>query len=264
MTDLMSAVASLQNDNIRFGYRQYQAPMLAAFRPHAHDLWEILYVPGGNAFCMIEGRRYRLSGPTLILHRPARIHRIQVEGDTVYEHYSLMCDADTLLPEAVRQIPEDVELIRLANEEPVEELFREMRMHYEQFGESCCKNLFPALIEELFHKILALIGENQPQQPISEDATVRMATDYISRHIIALESVEELCTALGVTKKRLYDLFIRHMLLAPKRYIQVKRLALVQMALRNCSSPKTLLMQYGFRDYEAFRSAYYRFYTQEP
>ena len=104
----------------------------------------------------------------------------------------------------------------------------------------------------------------QTQQPISEDATVHVATAYISKHIIALESVEELCTALGVTKKRLYDLFIRHMLLAPKRYIQVKRLALVQMALRNCSSPKTLLMQYGFRDYEAFRSAYYRFYTQEP
>ena len=264
MTDLMSAVASLQNDNIRFGYRQYQAPMLAAFRPHAHDLWEILYVPGGNAFCMIEGRRYRLSGPTLILHRPARIHRIQVEGDTVYEHYSLMCDADTLFSEMVRQIPAEVELIRLPAQSSVEALFREMRLHYEQSFESCYKNVFPALIEDLFRMILAAIEEGQSQEAISEDATVRLATAYISKHIIALESVEELCTALGVTKKRLYDLFIRHMLLAPKRYIQVKRLALVQMALRNCTNPKTLLMQYGFRDYEAFRSAYYRFYTEEP
>jgi AraC-like DNA-binding protein len=260
----MSAVASLQNDNIRFGYRQYQAPMLAAFRPHAHDLWEILYVPGGNAFCMIEGRRYRLSGPTLILHRPARIHRIQVEGDTVYEHYSLMCDADTLFPDMVRQIPADVELIRLPAQSSVEALFREMRLHYEQSFESCYKNVFPALIEDLFRKILTAIEEGQSQESISEDATVRLATAYISKHIIALESVEELCTALGVTKKRLYDLFIRHMLLAPKRYIQVKRLALVQMALRSCTNPKTLLMQYGFRDYEAFRSAYYRFYTEEP
>lgn len=264
MTDLMSAVALLQNDNIRFGYRQYQAPMLAAFRPHAHDLWEILYVPGGNAFCMIEGRRYRLSGPTLILHRPARIHRIQVEGDKVYEHYSLMCDADALYPELARQIPEDVELVRLAGQSAVPELFREMRMHYEQSSGDCYKSVFPALIEELFHKIITAIHEKQTQEPISEDPVVRVATAYISKHIIALESVEELCTALSVTKKRLYDLFIRHMLLAPQRYIQVKRLALVQMALRSCPTPKTLLMQYGFRDYEAFRSAYYRFYTQEP
>lgn len=264
MTDLMSAVTTLQNDNIRFGYRQYQAPMLAAFRPHAHDLWEILYVPGGNAFCMIEGRRYRLSGPTLILHRPARIHRIQVEGDKVYEHYSLMYAADTLLPELVRQIPEDVELIRLSQLPKVNELFREMRMHYEQSAGACFKSVFPTLVEELFHQILEAIGTGQTQAPISEDTMVRIATAYISKHIIALESVEELCTALGVTKKRLYDLFIRHMLLAPQRYIQVKRLALVQMALRSCTNPKTLLLQYGFRDYEAFRSAYYRFYTQEP
>ena len=93
---------------------------------------------------------------------------------------------------------------------------------------------------------------------------VRSATTYISRHIVALESVEELCTAMGVTKKRLYDLFIRHMLIAPKRYIQAKRLALVQVALRTCSKPEILLLQYGFRDYEAFRNAYSRFYTQEP
>ena len=121
-----------------------------------------------------------------------------------------------------------------------------------------------ALIEDLFGKILKLIQQGQEQLPISEDTLVHVATEYISRHIVALESVEELCTALGVNKKRLYDLFIRHMLLAPKRYIQVKRLALVQMALRSCSNPKILLMQYGFRDYEAFRNAYYRFYTEEP
>ncbi len=264
MTDLMSAVATLQEDNIRFSYRQYQAPMLAAFRPHAHDLWEILYVPGSNAFCMIEGRRYRLSGPTLILHRPARIHRIQVEGDRVYEHYSLMCDADTMLPDLVKQIPEDVELLRLQEDPAVESLFREMRLHYEQSSGTSYKRVFQILMEELFHKILDAIAANRCQDPISEDPMVRAATTYIGRHIIALESVEELCTALGVTKKRLYDLFIRHMLIAPKRYIQVKRLALIQVALRSCTNPKTLLLQYGFRDYEAFRNAYYRFYTQDP
>lgn len=264
MTDLMSAVATLQNDNIRFNYRQYQAPMLAAFRPHAHALWEILYVPGGNAFCMIEGRRYRLSGPTLILHRPARIHRIQVESDAVYEHYSLMCDADTLIPELVKQIPEDVELLQVQNDPSVESLFREMKLHYDQSSDSSFKQIFQVLMEELFHKILDAVAADRCQDPISEDPTVRAATTYIGRHIIALESVEELCTALGVAKKRLYDLFIRHMLIAPKRYIQVKRLALIQVSLRSCSNPRTLLLQYGFRDYEAFRTAYTRFYTQEP
>lgn len=261
MRDPMSA---MQRDNIRFGYRQYEAPMLAAFRPHAHALWEILYVPRGNAFSMIEGRRYRFSGPTLILHRPARVHRIQVEGDTVYEHYSLMCDAELLIPDLVRQLPEDVELIRLQPNSPVESLFREMRQHCEQSGESAEKPVLALLMEELFRRILELVRTQRVQTPISEDHTVHAATDYISRHIVALESVEELCTALGVPKKRLYDLFIRHMLLAPKRYIQVKRLALVQMALRNCNTPHILLMQYGFRDYEAFRNAYYRFYTEEP
>lgn len=264
MTDLMSAVASLQSDNIRFAYRQYQAPMLAAFRPHAHDLWEILYVPLGNAFCMIEGRRYRLTGPSLILHRPARIHRIQVEGDNVYEHYSLMCEADVMVPDLIRQIPEDVEILQIREDGPLVALFREMRMHYEQSGGAPNKESFQGLIESLFWKILDAIHDDRCQDPISEDAMVRSATTYISRHIVALESVEELCTAMGVTKKRLYDLFIRHMLIAPKRYIQAKRLALVQVALRTCSKPEILLLQYGFRDYEAFRSAYSRFYTQEP
>jgi len=101
VTDLKSAVASLQEDTIRFNHRQYQAPMMAAFRPHAHDLWEVLYLPYGNAYCMIEGRRYRLPAHTLIIHRPARIHRIHVEGDTVYEHYSLMCDAPSLIPDGI-------------------------------------------------------------------------------------------------------------------------------------------------------------------
>ena len=264
MTDLKSAVKSLQADNIRFAYRQYQAPMLAAFRPHAHDLWEILFVPNSKAFCMIEGRRYRLSGPTLILHRPARIHRIQVEGDNVYEHYSLMCDADVMFPELVRQIPEDVELLRLRDDGPVAALFREMRMHYENSEGDSYKQAFHGLMEALLQKVVDAIGEDNCIDPLSEDAMVRAATTYISRHIVALESVEELCTAMGVTKKRLYDLFIRHMLIAPKRYIQVKRLALVQVALRSCAKPEILLMQYGFRDYDAFRNAYYRFYTQEP
>jgi len=264
VSDLMSAASSLRKDSIHFAYRQYQAPMLAAFRPHAHPVWEILYVPRGNAFCMIEGRRYRLSGPTLLLHRPARIHRIQVEGDTVYEHYSLICDLDSLFPELVQQIPHDAEVVSLPAHSCEEALFQEIQLHRDQAQAPNQGNVLQALVEELLHKLLETLLQERIQVPFSEDTTVRTAIAYISQHIVALESVEELCIALGITKKRLYDLFIRHMLLAPQRYIQVKRLALVQMALRNCSNPKTLLLQYGFRDYEAFRSAYYRFYTQEP
>lgn len=253
-----------QRKEIMINQWAYQNPLSAQLYPHAHDLWELLFIIRGNVSCMVEGKRYPLYDHSLILVRPACTHRVHIEGDLPYEYCSLMCDLPNLLPEMAARIPEDVDVVHFRDNEQIAALFWQMNLHYQQAPKESYTAVFITLIRELLQEILAAVEDQGVQKPMLEDPVVNEAVKYIGENIMTLTGIEEICGVLGVSKSRLYNLFIRHMLISPQRYIQVKRLALVQMALRSEDCPPELPRKYGYKDKAAVERAYYRFYRSVP
>lgn len=137
----------MKND-IFFCHRFFQNPMSIPLRPHAHDLWELLFITQGNVSCMIEGKRYPVEDYSLIVVRPTQIHRMQLAGDCPYEYCSLMCDIPTLFPELAAHIPEDIRILNFKNDMTVSTIFSEMKRQYEGRRNVAYQDSLMLLIED--------------------------------------------------------------------------------------------------------------------
>ena len=247
-----------RNNCISIGAYRHESPAPDKFLPHAHDLWELIYVIRGNVSCAIEGRKYPLQAHSLMIVRPAYIHRVHIVGNVPYEFFSMWCDASDIVEMFDDMLDETVEVINFGEEGQIYELFQSIYGSYDRNSDT--ENLHP-MAEALFTELLEAAAGHCVQSPVSENPIVRRATEYISDHIMDMMTVDEICVNLGITWNRLYNLFIRHLMISPKRYIQAKRLALMQMVLREGEDPSHLLQVFGYKDEKSFKNAYRRFYS---
>ena len=233
------------------------------YSTHTHNAYELIYFLDGDATHVIEDRKYKLKKGDLILIRPFQYHFIQIDTPARYERYDILFDVEKHNVESARLIPNDIEVINLAGNEIIEDIFRKCDLYYQKSNRDTFEKIVSHLLSELFYNITLF------PHPLSETTTtlsplISKALKYTNNNLCTVAGIEEIAEHLFVSESYLFRLFQKELHQTPKKYIMEKRLFLAQKMIRDGEKPTTVCERCGFGDYTTFYRNYITFFGYSP
>ena len=230
---------------------------------HTHNSYELIYFLDGDATHVIEDRKYKLKKGDLILIRPFQYHFIQIDAPSRYERYDILFDVEKHNVESARLIPDAMEVINLARNDIIEDLFRKCDLYFQNSDRDTFEKIFAHLLSELFYNIILF------PHPLSETTTtlsplISKALKYTNNNLCTVTGIEEIAEHLFVSESYLFRLFQKELHQTPKKYIMEKRLLLAQKMIRDGEKPTTVCERCGFGDYTTFYRNYLTFFGYSP
>ena len=234
-----------------------------AYSMHTHSMYELIYFLEGDATHVIEGRRYKLNKGDLILIRPLQYHFIQIDSPADYERYDILFDAQRHSVESVSLIPEEIEVISLANNPIADDILRKTDYYRANCDPEIFAKLLSHLLCELFYN-LSLVSSTSEKEKPTVSPLLEKALIYINENLCTLHGVEEIAAKLFISESYLFRLFKTELHQSPKKYITDKRLLMAQSMIENGERPASVYEKCGFGDYTAFYRSYKAFFGHAP
>lgn len=241
----------------------FEDPLKIPFKTHAHDKWEFLFIVKGNPICMIEGRRYAVQEGTLLVFKPAQIHRVHASGGHPYEYFSLMCDEAILSLQSIRRFSVSAGILTFKKPKRIHRMFSEINAQCQNISLDSSARVKLLTIEALMKSVEEELKNDSPVL-LSEDAVVVAAVSFIESNLHRITRLNQICDAVGVRKERLYDRFIHNMLISPMKYVRAKRTALAKADSSTVENRVAVLKKYGFKNEKLFDEEYMSFYRSVP
>ena len=253
------------DEQILFNHFYEEYPEPTTYVPHSHDVCELLLLKKGDAHYTTRGRKYKLREDDLIFARPSEIHDIVPQKSSPYERYNILFDEKTLPFDIWKKIPADTDVINFHNVRSVLELFERMDYYRSRLEGAALKVALTASVQEIYVNIvLEMETAKNENKYIQTNDVVCRAIAYIDENLTTLTDIEEVASALFITKSHLHHLFMRHLRISPKKYIVQKRLTLAQREIALGARPTEICRMCGFTDYSAFYRAYRSHFGKSP
>ncbi|WP_270937530.1 helix-turn-helix domain-containing protein [Falsiroseomonas oryzae] len=133
----------------------------------------------------------------------------------------------------------------------------------------CAEGLAMSLVE-MVAGALAPGTAVTPQRRATREAmrVLRSAEDFLRQHLARPVYRDELCAALGVSRRKLHDAFVATVGMSPAAYLKLRRLALARRALRQAGPGQTLVksvaLSHGFWHLGYFAKDYREMFGETP
>ena len=234
-----------------------------AYSMHTHNAYELICFLDGDATHVIEDRKYKLKKGDLILIRPFQYHFIQIDAPAKYERYDILFDIEKHRVESVSMIPENMEVINIAGNSIIEDIFRKCDLYYQNSDRDTFEKILSHLLSELFYNI-SLFPQPHSKNTTTLSPLISKALKYANDNLCTLTGIEEIANHLFVSESYLFRLFRKELHQTPKKYIMEKRLLLAQKMIREGEKPTVVFERCGFGDYTAFYRNYTAFFGRPP
>lgn len=234
------------------------------YYPHAHDNYELIFYKQGNIVYSAEGETYHLSCNDLVITRPFITHEINIDGDGDYERYFILFDENILPFSFLENLPPQHRILHFDKNDSIVGLFDKMDFYCEHLSGEKLKMMLTNLIQEVCVNVTMASESAQENYLSRQNDLVSTAVAYIDHNLLTLNSIEDICRELYVTKSHLHHLFMKHLHVTPKKYITTKRLAMAQREICFGGKPTEVYSKCGFTDYSAFYRAYKSHFGRSP
>ncbi len=249
-------LSAYSDSGIGYNHTLSEKPDDCDFRLHSHDVCEFTFVLSGEVSWVIEGRNYKIRKNDLIILRPNVVHGVHVHGDEVYERYNIVFDDKVMADNALNDIPSAIEVVNFSSNTYVTDLFKKLDFYVKSFSGERARMLISNIVEELvFNLTLQTSGKADGNITLLNPILSR-ALEYIDERYTECISVEDICRELYISKSHLHSLFIQHLNISPKKYVNLKRLAYAQRLIRSGKKPYAVYQECGFSDYASFYRNY--------
>ena len=250
-------------DRMFFKHETSENLPCGTYSMHTHNVYELIYFVNGDATHVIEDRKYKLKKGDLILIRPFRYHFIQIDSPTVYERYDILFDVEKNRVESAKLIPEETEVINIAGNTIIEELFRKCDVYSEISDKDTFEKLLSHILSELFYNITLFPGASS-ETTANLSPLLSKALKYANDNLCTISGVEELANHLFVSESYLFRLFKKELYRTPKKYVMEKRLLIARNMILNGEKPTDVSVRCGFGDYTTFYRNYVTFFGHSP
>ena len=230
---------------------------------HTHNAYELILFVSGNATHVIEDRKYKLKKGDLVLIRPFQYHFIQIDAPTTYERYDILFDIERNRVESAELIPKDVEVINIAGNQILEDIFRKCDLYAQSTDGDTFEKILSHLLSELFYNI-SLFPQPFSKRSATLSPVISKALRYINDHLHTIAGIDEVANHLFVSESYLFRLFQRELHQTPKKYILEKRLWMAHKMICDGERPTAVFRQCGFSDYTSFYRNYSAFFGRSP
>ena len=254
---------SFASGQLYYKYEYTKSPPCDAYSMHVHDFYELLYFVNGDATCVIEDRRHKLTAGDLVLIRPLRYHFLQIDSPVDYERYDMLFDPTRHGIEGVHRIGAQIEVVHLKENAIAEDIFRRCEFYRRTCDAETFSKLLVLLLNELFYNVSMLpqLSERrgEPLSPLLSEAL-----QYINAHLTTLRGIEEIAEHLFISEGYLFRIFRRELRQTPHRYVLDKRLLMAERMIREGERPTEVCRACGFGDYTAFWRNYRAYFGRRP
>ncbi|MBQ8374295.1 MAG: helix-turn-helix transcriptional regulator [Clostridia bacterium] len=222
----MRGILSQHEELYRYDYLYVQTPADADFFCHFHNEYELLFFYNGNADFNIENQVFHLKKNDLLLIKPSQYHKLCLLSNVPYGRHVFTFQRRVLSAE---------ELEILNNASPIYHIEKENLIEHEFENLKYCESLyeerdFEKLKETSLHSMLAHIkylpktNESFHQRHGLIDEII----DYINENIEQPLSAQLLSDRFFISKSYVEQLFVRHLKISCKRYINKKKILYAQ------------------------------------
>ena len=233
------------------------------YRPHYHDLFEIIFVKDGDISYLTEEKSYPVRKNSIILTRPRQQHCIRIDKNTQYDRYNLLL-SEQMYHDSLEKLPVDLSVICCESNTLLIQLFEKMDFYCEKLNGKTLSKILRALTEEIILNIYLQITEAGQNKLSSKHPLTLSAVAYIEDNLPTLTGVDPICHHLGISRSYLYQMFQSELETTPKRYIMERRLNLARREIFLGAKATAVYTQCGFSDYSTFFRAYKRHFGYPP
>lgn len=226
-------------------------------KPHSHPFCEILFVFSGKGETVIEGQAYSIKKGDIIIYNPYTMHCEQTSGDIGFE-----LGFFGITNFQVSDLPFDCLIDKGAS--PV--------LHTEKDHEKF-QFFFRSLVDEVsngqqynelmtkYWARLILIGilrlANISEAKFVTNAIFTRIHQYLSTHFTEIESMDQICEELNVSKYYLSHVFKNYMGMPPMQYITSRRISYAKKLLQETDMTATAIGEAcGYKDHVLFFKAF--------
>ncbi len=239
-----------------------ESPTPEVFPPHFHEAWELLFFLRGDIKYNVLGKSYKLKRGDLVLSRPTVLHRIEPTGSDKYERINIIFDANMIPEKIMEKIPDGVDVFALGAAGRVFDIFTKIDEYAECFSGEELSLLVGNLITEVLYNLA--ISDSLVTGQTATNPLIAEALSYIDENLTTICGVDEICEHLYITKSLLHHLFITHLGVTPKRYVNSKRLLLARRLIRQGRRATEAASAVGYSDYATFFRGYKSYFGYPP
>lgn len=226
---------------------------------HLHSQYEFLFVKSGKAAVESNTALLNVEKPTLIVHKPFSLHRVNAEDDTLYDRYllivsnELLCKICDLIPNCSFFSTAETAVIPLDNDmadatfEQLEDLCRDFR------NEKRHKMILKAAL--LLLSITEYATEKEIPLPHS-DGYIGEVIKYINTHYADDITIDMLADYFFVSRSKLISDFKKSIGIPIKKYTVFVRISYAQCFLNAGKSISETAHLCGFYDNSHFISTF--------
>lgn len=240
---------------------------------HAHENYELFFLINGDCTFLIEGNQYPLKPGSIVIMRPAEVHCLKFNSDTVCERIALNFES-----RLIREVDPKGKLLEAFTDRPLGayNLYKPS-----DFSSNACTyitnmtsndvDLDP--YERKLHilvNLLPLLNEisgvfSSKKHNLSEEDFVSSdLLDYINSNITSNLSLDSLSETFFLSKSQLNRKFRKLTGTTIWKYIVAKRLILAREMILSGHSAHEACFECGFEDYSTFFRAYKNKFNLPP
>lgn len=229
-----------------------------SFESHSHLFVEMLLFLRGDAYHVVEDRKYRLNKNDFVLIRPKVFHYIDMISDSEYERYIIQFDPSILDGIDCEKIFSRINVINCPEKSIINNNIHKMEYYQKCFDREKFLSVSTMLIKEIFYN-LSEIDDNANNAQIQLGPLLSEVLYYINENLHTIRDLSEVSDALHVSQSYIHRMFRHHIKITPKKYITDKRLLEARAAILAGEKPSEIYAEVGFQEYSTF----YRCYKQK-
>ena len=254
---------SVEKNNMRVICNEVQraTPLIP---PHSHTISEFIFILSGGGTYHVDGRVYTIKKFDMVYTRPGKHHYLILNTDEPYARVNIHYDTARINSALIDSIPKTVDVLNFGENDRVKSIFTNMPFYYENLDGEARIELFESLIVQIICSFAIAATGDGAIQTASTNPLIEKALKYIKEHLYEIESVDEICREIYVTKSHLHHLFMENLRITPKRYIKEKRLIRARRRILDGEKPTSVFRDCGFGDYASFYRNYKAYYGYSP
>ena len=261
---MIKTISEYKDTDIAHNHSVNTKPDDNIFEFHTHDICEIIYLKSGDVSAIIGEKQYKLPHRSLVFFRANIPHRIRIDSPEPYERHNILFNEKAIANGIFEKLPKGLDLISVGGNERITELFEKLDFYYNNFGGENLKILVTNIVEEILFNIYLNPTDQNDEMKLMVHPAIKSAIKYINEHYTENITVDELSAVACVTKSHLHHLFMEHMKISPKKFINMKRLSKAQKRINAGEKPTVIYTESGFSDYGTFFRNYTSYFGYTP
>ena len=226
-------------------------------KPHEHPFCEILFVLSGYGETVVDGKTYKIKKGDILVYNPRTIHEESTSGDVGLE---LAFFGITNFQ--ISGLPFD----HLINKESSPVLhtnkdYDKYSFYFRSLADEMSEDRQYSELMAKYWARLILIGilrlANISEAKFVTNAIFTKIHQYLSKNFASIESMDQICEDLNISKYYLSHVFKKYMGTPPMQYVTVKRISFAKKLLQETDlTASEIGERCGYKDHVLFFKAF--------